>query len=102
MSVDAATEPPRDPRGAVCRDCRQHMRVAAGCTVLAIRLQGQQYVRVFYGHEQMPLPHERCEDCGSRRGRLHHLGCDLEECPRCRGQLLSCGCGDAFEGDEPF
>jgi len=25
-------------------------------------------------------------------GQLHHLGCDLEKCPACRGQLLGCGC----------
>ncbi len=35
---------------------------------------------------------ERCGDCGVRPGAYHHRGCDMEECPRCRGQLISCGC----------
>jgi hypothetical protein len=34
----------------------------------------------------------RCHDCGIALGGKHHPGCDMEECPKCRGQLISCGC----------
>ncbi len=37
----------------------------------------------------------RCGDCGTRRGGFHHRGCDMEECPRCFGQLISCGCDES-------
>ena len=33
-----------------------------------------------------------CHDCATPYGRLHHLGCDMERCPLCGGQLISCGC----------
>jgi len=30
-------------------------------------------------------------DCGAPLGRYHNLSCDCEQCPICKGQLLSCG-----------
>lgn len=34
----------------------------------------------------------KCHDCGIEHGNYHHPGCDVERCPRCDGQLISCGC----------
>jgi hypothetical protein len=39
-------------------------------------------------------PSSRCHDCNVSGGGYHHPGCDMEECPRCGGQLISCGCLD--------
>ncbi len=30
----------------------------------------------------------RCHDCGVSLGSYHHQYCDMEECPRCHGQLF--------------
>jgi len=34
----------------------------------------------------------RCHDCDVEEGQLHILGCDMERCPMCLGQLISCDC----------
>lgn len=34
----------------------------------------------------------RCHDCGAREGEFHKPGCDMERCPFCGGQLISCEC----------
>jgi len=31
-----------------------------------------------------------CHGCGARVGELHQLGCDMERCPICGGQLITC------------
>jgi len=33
-----------------------------------------------------------CHDCGTKEGQLHILGCDMERCPFCGNQLISCQC----------
>lgn len=38
-----------------------------------------------------------CGDCGLRYGQQHLPQCDVERCPACGGQLLSCDCGPAFD-----
>lgn len=43
-----------------------------------------------------------CGDCGVFEGQIHKEGCDQEVCPKCNGQLLSCGCSIKGEGREPF
>lgn len=50
--------------------------------------------RIRYGDEPSGLHAAQypCSDCGAVRGECHVPGCDMEECPVCHGQALSCDC----------
>jgi hypothetical protein len=40
----------------------------------------------------MTTANDRCPDCGAEPGQYHRLGCDIEQCPYCGQQLISCVC----------
>ena len=85
---------------AICDYCEQEMRVAPSCVVTELHVDGRDYPLPRWGAERgWGRPNGRCGDCGVQPGGAHHLGCDIAECPRCRGQLLSCGC--RFDEDPP-
>jgi hypothetical protein len=42
----------------------------------------------------MNVQSQNCPDCGVPAGVMHEQGCDLEQCPNCGRQLLTCNCSD--------
>jgi hypothetical protein len=86
---------------AICEDCNREMTLAASCEVRAVDLAGARYLRIPYQPRwNAGDSTKRCGDCGVRPGGYHHLGCDLERCPRCHGQLFCCDCWHDAETDE--
>ena len=85
---------------AICRYCESEMRVADGCSEAAIVMaDGTTYEPIRYGDERgWPRMRDRCGDCNVLAGRVHHHGCDIEHCPRCQRQAITCGC--LWKGEE--
>lgn len=90
---------------AKCEYCGKEMLRAHGCDCTVLVIGGVNYKRIpFLGKRDQAssyfdLTEEnqkdiKCHDCGCRAGKYHHPGCDMETCPVCGEQLLSCGCGD--------
>jgi hypothetical protein len=83
---------PPGPEGAICFWCGAGMMVAPGCIEEPRELIDGAYDPVRVGHERSYPFRSRCPDCGAQPDHVHHPGCDIEECPRCGRQLISCGC----------
>ncbi len=80
----------------------EKIREAQTQTTLVIG--GQTFQRIPYGRERGWRFNSRipCHDCCVISGELHVPGCDMEQCPSCRIQLLSCLCEDIedIEGED--
>jgi len=72
-----------------CADCEQEMPEADSCLLDFISISGTKYARQRYHFNE---PSGRCHDCGIKHGGVHHFGCDVELCPKCGCQLISCDC----------
>ncbi|MCA9804731.1 MAG: hypothetical protein KC777_22325 [Cyanobacteria bacterium HKST-UBA02] len=50
--------------------------------------------RILFGSEEMTAgaKWEHCPDCLAPIGTFHHPGCDIEQCPCCNKQAISCNC----------
>ena len=87
-----------------CDYCKKDMNISNGCKERQIIRGNKKYKQIkvgdkgdFYENEENAV----CGDCGAKYKNYHHLGCDLERCPACKGQLISCICGYERE-DELF
>lgn len=90
---------------AICDHCNLEMETARSCVVALVEYpDGHMRESIPYGSEADGLlnvqPHQRCHDCNVEQGGYHHPGCDVEECPECHTQLISCGCLNPKEEDE--
>jgi len=54
-------------------------------------IDGREWTRVRFGEER-DVEESPCPGCGVYYGDLHEAGCDVEQCPRCAGQIITCGC----------
>lgn len=89
-------------KGAICLWCQRGMLSVDDCS-------GNRKVEYPDGMVLDAVPYDndlvqgerrethRCHDCNVALGHYHHPGCDMERCPRCGGQLISCGCLDETE-----
>ncbi len=59
-----------------------------------IRRNGHDLRRIPYGDERTDwgADAQPCHDCRVLKGELHVRGCDVEECPDCHGQAITCNC----------
>ncbi len=78
---------------AKCNRCKMEM-----CDSSTKTCEAYKFVEFPDGTKMTPVPYSppdsniRCHDCGVAAGGFHHVGCDLEICPRCEDQLLGCSC----------
>lgn len=84
---------------AVCGWCDQEMTTNVSCSVEFLHRDGVPVAMVPWGQERGWQASGPCGDCGAPRGGFHHLGCDVQRCAVCRGQMFTCGC--RFDEDGP-
>lgn len=78
---------------AICKWCNQEMRDSKTITCRANNAieyaDGTRSASTSYHFDEKD---GRCHDCNIEHGGKHHPGCDVERCPKCEGQLISCNC----------
>ena len=90
---------------AVCPICRGEMLDEISCSPDPLIIDGELYEPVRWGDERryrrywIEIHDSACTDCGTPSQGIHHHGCDIEECPACHAQAISCACQEPLECD---
>lgn len=67
-------------------------------------IKGELFDPIIFGKEEdcwaPESEDETCGDCGCHVGEQHLEYCDIERCPRCGLQFISCDCGVKYCVDE--
>lgn len=75
---------------AKCRYCNQEMLEGVSC-LEKIQIDNKIYHRLAEDFFEGDV---KCHDCGIKNDgkSFHHYGCDMERCPVCGSQIISCDC----------
>lgn len=84
-----------------CEICKKDILTSDGCSIDTINVEGKTYKRIKVGdkddfNQGIEDTEFRCHDCNAKNGHYHHWGCDVERCPSCKQQLISCECKDVY------
>jgi hypothetical protein len=72
---------------------KEEVVAAPDQAIAHVSIAGVCYRRIRCGDEQdVGGEMDFCSDCLAQEGQYHAIGCDLEECPKCHQQMISCGC----------
>ena len=69
-------------------------RIEEAQTIPTVSIGGREYPRIRYGDESDDWGADRqpCHDCAAIKGQFHVISCDVERCPSCGGQAITCEC----------
>ena len=88
---------PKKKAARTCVVCKQDQETSESCSPVLRNNLGRlthgdrTYSPVIFNAK---TPGDRCSKCGVADKGVHHFGCELETCPKCGGQFISCGCWD--------
>ena len=82
---------------AVCKFCGKETVGASSCAECLVIIDGEKFQPIPHRNDCSPLlPRgalpSRCAECNVMPGGLHHIGCGVEICPKCRNRWISCRC----------
>ena len=78
---------------AKCPICGSVVWHTVSCRKRTLPINGKIYQRIKMGDPRdyyHNKENEVCEDCGVKKGRWHHYGCEKERCPICGKPLYKC------------
>jgi len=85
----------------ICSYCEREMTGGVSCIEVPVVLADGEHKAIPWGEEVPSWEGEDCHDCGVPKSGYHHPGCDVEQCPRCFWQLISCSCAHEPRDQSP-